>query len=175
MKSSALLLGCGLMFAIAGNTTPAAANLHELMKDMAVQTQILWDIGNRAMDDEGNPDPSKVEAADWGQIASAGGKVKQAARTLAEAKHVVGAAPGQKIQGEANPGSFGAKDVEKAVAANPKAFSAFAQQLAVNMDEILQAARTRDAAKFLEVSGGLDQVCEQCHAQFWYPQQKVSL
>lgn len=175
MKSSALLLGCGLLFAIAGNTTPAAANLHELMKDMAVQTQILWDIGNRAMGDEGNPDPSKVEAADWGPIASAGGKVKQAAMSLAEAKHVVGAGPGQKIQGEENPGAFGAKDVEKAVAANPKAFSALAQQLAVNMDEILQAARTRDAAKFLEVSGGLDQVCEQCHAQFWYPPQKVSL
>lgn len=174
MKSSAVLLGCGLLFAIgaAGKSTPAAANLHELMKDMAVQTQILWDIGNRALDEEGNPDPSKVAAADWSQIASAGGKVKQAAETLAGAQRILGAAPGQKIQGEENPGGFNAADVEKAINANRPAFSAFAQQLGMDMDEIIRAARTRDAAKFFVVSGRLDQVCEQCHARFWYPQAK---
>lgn len=177
MKSSALLLGCGLMFAIAdaGSTAPASANLHELMKDVAAQAQIIWDIGNRALDEQGNLDPAKVADADWSQVVSAGGKVKQAAQMLAGAKHVIGAAAGQKIQGEGNPGSFSAKDVERVVSANPKAFSAFAQQLAASMDEILQAARARDGAKFYDVSGRLDQVCEQCHMQFWYPEQKVSL
>lgn len=177
MKSTRLLLGCGLMFAIAGagNTTPAAPNLHELMKDVAAQTQIIWDIGNRTMDDEGKPDPVKIAAADWMQILSASGKVSDAAKTLADAKHVVGAAAGQKIQGEGNPGSFSAKDVEKAIAANPRAFSAFARQLAASMDEITQAARKRDAAKAFDVAGQLDQVCEQCHLTFWYPEQKVSL
>jgi hypothetical protein len=157
----------------AGNSVSSPANLHELMKQVAVQTQIIWDIGNAALDDEGNPAPSKVKDADWGQIVSAGGRVKEAARTLAEAKRIIGAAPGQKIAGEENPGSFNAKDVEKAIDANPKAFSAFAQQLVLSMDEIVRAARTRDAAKLLDVSGRLDQVCEQCHARFWYPEQKV--
>jgi len=177
MKSSRLLLGGGLTFAIAcvGNTTPVAPNLHELMKDMAAQTQIIWDIGNRTMDDDGNPDPKKVQETDWAQILSAGGKVKDAAKTLAEAKQIVGAAAGQKIQGEGNPGSFSARDVEKTIAANPKVFSAFAQQLAGSMDEITRAARSRDPAKVFDVAGQLDQVCEQCHARFWYPQQKVSL
>jgi cytochrome c556 len=177
MKSTRLLLGCGAIFAIAaaGNTAPAAANLHELMKDVAVQTQIIWDIGNRAMDEEGNPDPSKLAEADWAQIASAGTKVKDAAKTMAEARQIVGAAPGQKIQGEGNPGSFSARDVEKAIADNPRAFSAFAQQLAGSMDEITRAARLRNAAKVFDVAGQLDQVCEQCHMRFWYPEQKVAL
>lgn len=177
MKSTRLLLGCALTIALtgAGKPTAAAPNLHELMKDVAAQAQIIWDIGNRTMDADGNPDPAKVAEADWRQVLSASGKVRDAAKTLAEAKHIVGAAAGQKIQGEENPGSFGARQVEQAIAANPQAFSAFARQLAASMDEIAQAARRHEAAKAFEVAGQLDQVCEQCHLVFWYPEEKTAL
>jgi len=40
------------------------------------------------------------------------------------------------------------------------------------MDQITAAAKLRDAVKLNEVSSRLDQVCEERHLQFWYPEQK---
>jgi cytochrome c556 len=175
MKSSVFLLGSGLLIASAYAADPAPApNLHDLMKNIvAVQTQVIWDVGNNAQDEKGNPDPSKLKPADWNKVAGAAGKVKDAALTLAKATHVMAAAPGQKIDGEGKtPGAYGAKQVQKAIDANPKVLQAFAQQLSVSMDEIAGAARAKDAQKLFDVSGRLDQECEGCHTQFWYPDEK---
>lgn len=174
MKQSLLFLAGGLICASTYAATPTpAANLHELMKNIvAPQAQIVWDVGNNAMDDNGNPDASKLKPADWTKIATAAGKVKQASQTLAQADKIMAAGPGQKIEGEGSPDAFGAKEVQKVLDANPKVFRAFAQQLAASMDEVVQSAQTKNATKLADVSGRLDQVCEACHLQFWYPNQK---
>ncbi len=175
MKWSLIVLSCGLCAgAQAANSPGAAPNVHELMKKViAVQAQVIWDVGNQAQNDEGNPDPSKLKPADWGKVVSAAGQVKQAAQSLAQADHVMAAAPGQKIEGEGGPGAFGAKQVQTTIDANPKAFQAFARALTVSMDQIGAAAQAKDAAKLFNASGGLDQICESCHLQFWYPDQKT--
>jgi hypothetical protein len=36
----------------------------------------------------------------------------------------------------------------------------------------VEAARTRDAGAAGDLVAQLDQVCEVCHAQFWYPDQQ---
>ncbi|MEJ1963254.1 MAG: hypothetical protein WDO56_17530 [Gammaproteobacteria bacterium] len=178
MKSLLFLLASGLLVApihASDTTAPAAApNLHNLMKNVvAVQTQVIWDVGNNAQDEKGNPDPSKLKAADWAKAAGAAAKVKEAALTLAKAPHVMAAAPGQKIDGEGStPGVFGAKEVQKAIDANPKILQAFALQLSASMDELIAAAKAKDAKKLFDVSGRLDQECEGCHTQFWYPEEK---
>src|ERR1044072_2469284 len=100
MKSSSLfVLAGGLLVANAYAADPAPApNLHELMKNVvAIQTQVIWDVGNNAQDDSGNPDATKLKAADWAKGAGAAGKVKEAAQKLASALKVMSAAPGQKI------------------------------------------------------------------------------
>ena len=79
------------------------------MKDVAQQAQVI-DIGGAAIDDEGNPDASKLKPADWDSIANVAGKGKHNAKALVEAKQLV-AAPGQKISGEENPGALDAKGV----------------------------------------------------------------
>ncbi len=92
---------------------------HDLMKNVvAVQAQVIWDIGNEAQDDQGNPDASELSAGDWSKLIDAASKVRQASSTLAQSDHVL----------------------------------------------------AKDAAKLFDVSGSLDQVCENCHMQFWYPQ-----
>lgn len=177
MKPSVFLLSSALLFATAFAAAPAPApNLHDLMKNVvAVQTQVIWDVGNNAQDEKGNPDASKLKPADWSKAAGAAGKVKEAAQTLALAAHVMAAAPGQRIDGEGGtPGAYGAKQVQNAIDANPRVFKAFAQQLSTSMDEIVLAARVKDAAKFFDVSGRLDQECEGCHTQFWYPNEKAA-
>jgi hypothetical protein len=176
MKSSLFLIGCGFVAAgvCVADTAPAAPNLHELMKNVvAIQTQVIWDVGNNAQDDSGNPDASKMKAADWAKVAGAAGKVRDAAQALAKAPHVMAAAPGQKIDGEGGtPGAFGAKEVQKVIDAKPKVFQAFAVQLTQSMEELIAASKAKDAKKLFDVSGRLDQECEGCHMQFWYPDEK---
>jgi cytochrome c556 len=158
----------------AADTPAPAPNLHELMKNVvAIQTQVIWDVGNNAQDAAGNPDASKMKAADWAKVGAAAGKVKDAASALAKAPKVLAAAPGQKIDGEGGtPGAFGAKEVQKAIDANPKVFQAFAVQLTKSMEELVVAAKAKDAKKLFDVSGRLDQECEGCHVKFWYPDEK---
>jgi hypothetical protein len=173
---SLFLLGGSLLIAsvYAAEGGAPAPNLHNLMKNVvAVQTQVIWDVGNNAQDDSGNPDPKKLTAANWAKAGDAASKVKDALQSLARAPHVMAAAPGQKIDGEGGtPGAFGAKEVQKAIDAQPKVFQAFAIQLSGSMDELLAAVKARNAQKFFDVSGRLDQECESCHQTFWYPDEK---
>ena len=175
MKPLAYVLGCTgmLVAAYQVNSAAAPADVHDLMKNVvAVQTQVIWDISNEAQDDQGNPDASKMSAADWTKIIEAAGKVKQASQTLAQAEHVIAAAPGVKIEGEGNAGVAGAKQVQAAIDKNPAEFRTRSRALATSMDQIVAAAKANNAAKVFEVSGVLDQVCEDCHQKFWYPGQK---
>lgn len=175
MKPLAYALGCSVVLVAAHEVHSAAApaDLHDLMKNVvAVQTQVIWDVGNQAQDDQGNPDASKLAAADWTKITDAAAKAKQASQTLARADYVQAAAAGVKIEGEGNSGALGAKQVQALIDKDPAAFRAMSQALATSMDQIGAAAKAKDAAQLFEVSGALDQVCEDCHMKFWYPEQK---
>jgi len=174
MRSFLLLLGTSVMgVALAAGTTPDASappNVHESMKNVvAVQMQAVWDLGNKAMDDNGNADASKLTAAEWGQLLQAATQVKQASQSLAVARQFRAAAPGQKLDGEGNPGATSAQQVQGFIDAKPDAFRAFAQALVASMNPIIAAAQAKDAAKLLDASGAIDQICENCHLQFWYP------
>jgi hypothetical protein len=175
MKPLAYVLGSiGLLVAAYEvHSAAAPADVHDLMKNVvAGQTQVIWDVSNAAQDDSGNPDASKLTAADWNKIIAAAEKVKQASQTLAKADHVIAAAPGVKIEGEGNAGAAGAKQVQAALDKDPAEFRTRSQALATSMDQIVAAAKAKNAAKVFEVSGTLDQVCEDCHQKFWYPGQK---
>ena len=175
MKSLGFTLSAVALLAAAYDVDSAtpSRDLHDLMKnDVAVQTQVIWDVGNRAQDDHGNPDASKLAADDWSKLIDAAGKVRQVAQTLAQSGHILAAAPGVKIDGEGNADAPGARQVQAALDANPKEFQALSQALATSMDRVAAAAKARDAAKLSDVSGALDQVCEDCHVKFWYPEKK---
>ena len=172
-KTLALRLATGTLGITAGAVTAATApsNLHHLMKDVvSVQTQAIWDVGNNAQDDDGNPDAAKIKPADWSRLIQAGTRVKAAAQLLAQAKQVTVAPAGEAIEDEEDPGALNAKGVQSLIQTNPSAFRAFATALSASMDEVVTAARAKDAIKLAEVSGRLDEVCESCHKQFWYPE-----
>jgi cytochrome c556 len=172
-----LACACGVLVLVATacevHAATASGDLHDLMKNVvAVQTQAIWDVGNRAQDDQGTPDASKLAPADWSKLIDAAGKVRQVALTLARSEHVLAAAPGVKIDGEGNADAPGARQVQAALDANPREFKSLSQALATSMDEVVAAAQAKDAARLFDVSGALDQVCEDCHVKFWYPQKK---
>jgi hypothetical protein len=169
MKTLALVGGTlVLAAALAVHSAAPPANLHDPMKSIvAVQTQVIWDVGNQAQDDQGNPDASKLTAGDWSRIVDAAGKVRQVAQTWAQPGHIVVAAPGVKIEGEGNADARSAQQVQALIDANPAEFRARSQALAASMEQIIAAAKVKDAKTLFDLSGALDQVCEDCHMKFW--------
>ena len=165
MAGMALVLGTLL-----AHGTSTDSTLHELMEEVvAVQTKLIWDIGNASLDDEGNPDPAKITPLDWGRVAAASVRIRQVADALAVATPVKVAAPGHTISGEGTPGAFGAKEVQAAIDADRAGFRQLARKLALAMRDVNAVAKSRDASRLFEVSGRIDEVCEQCHKRYWYP------
>ncbi len=169
MKWMLLPLAAALVIAAA----EAPVVVHSVMAGVAApQAEVLWDVGNRGMDDDGKPDASKLSPADWDKLAVAAQAMKDGATSLATAQKVIIVSPGTKLKDEGAPGSSTPQQMQATIDANPKAFATHAQALADVSAEFLLAAKTKDAAKLFEASGKLDQVCEACHMQFWYPEQK---
>ncbi|WP_180982624.1 cytochrome c [Methylocella silvestris] len=143
------------------------------MKDVvAPQTQIVWDVGNKAMDDKGEADASKLTDDDWKKIIDAGDAVSRRLKALAGADHLKAAQSGVKIQSEGNPGAWGAADVQKAIDADPKEFKVQAMKLAAALDATVTAAKARNAQSLQDNANQIDSICEDCHKQYWYPNLK---
>ncbi len=173
--SVAILLGLGVLTLAAfyGHAADNVLTLNDSMKDIiAPQTQIVWDISNKDIDGQGNPDGSKLSEDDWKQIAAAAEEVSKRAEALASADHLKVALPGVKIQSEGNPGAWGAAEVQRAIDANPKAFQAQAKSLADIAVATVKAAKARNAMAMGDAANDIDGICEDCHKQFWYPNLK---
>jgi cytochrome c556 len=63
------------------------------------------------------------------------------------------------------------EEVQKLIDANPKGFSQHAQKLRASAEEALAAIDAKNPTALLEAGGRIDEVCEQCHKTFWYPNQ----
>jgi hypothetical protein len=55
---------------------------------------------------------------------------------------------------------------------NRKSFNAFAKALQALGVEVMRASESKDAGLVVEIGGRMENVCENCHQTFWYPQAK---
>lgn len=172
MKLAWIGLGMSMAIVAAAQAADGPLYVYPLMKEVvAPKAQVLWDIGNRVMDDDGNADASKLKPADWAKLTAAAQAMKEASARIAAAPRLAVVAPGMKIEGEGAPGSSSAVQIQAYIDKNPKAFADHARSLVAVTDGFLDAAKTRDATKLLAVSAKLDEACEACHVKFWYPEQ----
>jgi hypothetical protein len=65
------------------------------------------------------------------------------------------------------------EEMERLVDADPAAWNARAHALQEKALEVLAAVDARNAEKLWEVGGELDGACENCHRQYWYPNEKL--
>jgi cytochrome c556 len=158
---------------LSSHAADSSLTLSDSMKDViAPKTQIVWDVGNKAMNDKGEPDASMLTDDDWKKIIEAGDDVSARLKTLAGVDRLKVAQPGVKIQSEGNPGAWGAADVQKAIDADPKGFKVQAMKLAAAIDATVAAAKARNAQSLQDNSNQIDGICEDCHKQYWYPNLK---
>ncbi len=139
-----------------------------MQQEVNAATNELWDVGNNAMNDTGGLDPAQMDDAKWTRLADAAAALKLEADKMAAASTIRAAAPGQEKVEE--PGAYSMEDVQSYIDADPQSFRDLAAGLAKHSEAIAAAARARDAENAGLLVGDLDQVCEACHAKYWYPQ-----
>lgn len=92
---------------------------------------------------------------------------------MMEGRHVV--KEGSHLEDHGTPGNLTAEQSEQAIAANRGSYIAFAQALRDVGVSMLGAADARNPQGLIDAGDTMDQVCEGCHLEFWYPGQKIPL
>ena len=172
---SVALLAIGLLALASCAPDPSPANLHQGMAQIvAPSAQVLWDVSNRGTNDEGEPDGRKLKTADWQALAAAAQALRDEAASLASAKAIEAAAPGEKILNEGQSGASSAAQVQQYIDQDRAGFSAESGRLRDVADAMFKASAARDAGKLLNAAGELDAICEACHVKYWYPQEAAA-
>ena len=181
MKSrlTILALGVAALGLASCNKQPAAEapqqlTLHEIMKDQIdANADKLWEVTNPAIGDAAGLDPAKMDDARWAKTIELATKVQDAAKQIAALDPIVAVKPGVKIADEDVPFGDSAASVQANVDKDPEGLRNFANTLAQHMDDLIAAAKNKDAEKAGPLIDQLDGVCESCHLEFWYPSQKA--
>jgi len=179
MNKLGLLLVPALALSACAKEEPAEEaapqlTFHEVMKDeVDKNADELWDISNSAIGDAAGINPEKMTDASWTAIADRAAAVQAAALKIAAMDPIVVAPPGVKISDEGLPGGHTAAMVQERFDQNPQTLRDLANALARHTGDIATAARAHDAATVGPLIDALDGVCEDCHLEYWYPDQKA--
>jgi hypothetical protein len=172
MRSKLALPAVAFLLLVGNNGTGPAVVIQPLMKDIvAPQAQILWDVGNKGMDDDGNPSAKAITAQDWQQLGGAARAMKAAMTSLIDARQISVTPGNARLPDEGTPGVSSTRDIQGFIDQEPAAFSQYARELADVSDGFIQAATAKDAVKLADASSRMDGVCEGCHVKFWYPKE----
>lgn len=171
-RTTAFVAALVFVGAVLGADAPKANLQLIMLAKVNPQGLALWDITNDAIGDDGDVDGKKITAAQWARLLEIGKSLEDAGRALATSNGIVAAPPGAKLQDEGNGQGSSAADVQRFVDAKPAVFRSQSLELQKTGAAIVASATKRDAKRLGDVANSLDQVCENCHVLFWYPNQK---
>jgi hypothetical protein len=148
--------------------------LHEMMtQKVDVEADKIWGIGNEAIADDASLNPAKMTDAKWQELQAASERMAANAKQLSALDPVVITRPGVSIADEGTPGAPSPASIQGHIARSPEVYRSLADALMMHAVNLADAAKTKDAAKAGHLLNGLDGVCETCHLEFWYPEQKA--
>ena len=173
LLKNGLLAGLFAALPILAAEVPKANLQITMLTKVNPQATALWDLTNDAQDDKGDIDPKKIKPETWPKLLEIGRTLEEAGRTLAASNGIVAAPPGAKLQDESGPGASKAADVQRYLDAKPAEFRKHAAELQATGAGIVGAVMKKDGKKLTSLSNSLDEVCENCHVVFWYPQQNA--
>lgn len=153
--------------------TAETPTFHEAMKNRVdVRADGVWAIGNAAIADDAGLDPAKMTEDRWRELESRALALRDAALEIATMDPILVTRPGVNISDEGVVGGHSAAQVQREIDKDPQKLRDMAQALAVHTGDLAQAASTRDIERAALLINQLDSVCESCHLEFWYPDQK---
>jgi hypothetical protein len=174
LPALALLAACSHKNEQQEQQAQAAPTFHDVMKDeIDENADAVWDITNPAVGDKGGIDPAKMTDDMWKQLAERATAVQLAATRIASMDPIVVIKPGETIADADVPGGHSPAEVQAEIDKDPQGLRDHAANLAATMGDLATAANARDAAKAGPIIDSLDGICESCHLEYWYPDQKA--
>ena len=146
------------------------ASIQELMKTLvAPGADAVWKLPPSISEPDAKPKATPEQAAaDWA-------KVEAGALTLAEAANLaamegrVAAVAGNKLQDEGQEGNLARDQIDARMKSARPDFLKHALALQTAALKVRAAAVAKNPDALLEAGGEIDEACEACHKQFWYP------
>jgi hypothetical protein len=145
------------------------ASIQELMLNVVdPSADELWDSVSEHFTAAGSERHEPKTDADWAAL-------RRHAIVLVEAPNllVVKDRPvtvkSMKVADEGSPGIYTTAQIQKAIADDPARFAAAARRLQVTAEKMVAAIDRKDPAAVELVGSEIDEACEACHTQYWYP------
>jgi len=158
-----VVAGCG-----SSNPDDGLSSKEIMLNRVDQSADLLWDSVSSTSDATGLHSKEPQSAEEWR-------KLDEAAATIAGSMDLLLVADrplvpkGQEVADSDKPGALNAKAITAIIAGNRPKFEAYAMQLKAVAEKMRNAARSHDASTLMMLGGELDEACEECHKQFWYP------
>jgi hypothetical protein len=186
MKTSRTIASCAALLGtlVAGcapeQKAPAAASplqpiagIQDVMAGMIdPAADFLWESVSTTMTGEETVEKQPRTDEEWAEVRRQALILAEGANLIMmDGRHV--AKEGVQLEDHGTPGNLTAAESEQAIADNRESFVAFAQALRDVGASMLAAADAKNPQGLIDAGDTMDQVCEGCHLQFWYPGQKI--
>ncbi len=146
------------------------ATIAEIMDSMVMPAaDVIWNSTAVTETLEGEKDSRPKTDEDWKVVEHAGVVLSEAFNAvMIPGRHVdKPGAVSSNPESELNPAQ-----IEEMIRNEPEVWRGFAQAIDTTVEKVQGAIRERNFDAISEVGGELDEVCENCHLHFWYPNQK---
>jgi cytochrome c556 len=142
----------------------------EIMESIVMPAaQAVWDAVGVDVTDKGEIEKKPETEEQWAQLRAAAVALVESTNSLTvPGRHA--APPGTKSE---NPDAeLTPEKIDALLAQQRPAWVAHAQVLHAAALQALAAVDTRNLDAITEAGGTIDEACESCHLQFWYPEQQ---
>jgi len=153
---------------INGDLQPIAT-IQEIMHfDVEPSAFGVWESVSSETTAQGTVDKSPQTEAEWHEVRGHAVMLAEAANLLLiKGRRVVAA--GKTLEDADAEGISTPEEIQKAIDESQNEFFSFAQALQAATQSAIKAIDAKDSAALVSAGGGIDTVCEDCHARFWYP------
>ena len=154
-------------------TKPEPTTVHEFMIErIDPDADAIWAIGNAAISEDASIDPALMTDKNWTDLKAAADRMAGHARALENLDPLVAVKPGMKIADEGTQGAPSPAMIQAHLEKDTDVFRALADSLTTHGTDLSAAAAKKDAVTAGRLINEMDGVCESCHLEFWYPEQK---
>jgi len=142
-------------------------SVKELMENIVdPQADYVFDAVGSDVTPKGIVDITPTTDDDWT-------KIQRGAYVLAESSNLLKMTRKMAPDGVANREKGGPEltpaQIEAKVKENPALWNSHADTLRTEALKVVEIVKARDAGKLLAAGSAIDQACEACHLDFWYP------
>ena len=142
-------------------------SVKELMENIVdPQADYVFDAVGSDISPKGVVDIKPTTDEDWTRI-------QRGAYVLAESSNLLKMTRKMAPEGAANVEPGGPEltpaQIEAKVKENPALWNSHADTLRTEALKVIEIVKARDAGKLLAAGSAIDQACEACHLDFWYP------